>query len=40
MSAGDATSLLFQFRDDQLPNLEKALEAPVCEFVLFKSFAD
>jgi hypothetical protein len=23
-----------------LPNLEKALEAPVCEFVLLKSFED
>lgn len=40
MSTGDATSLLLQFRDDQFPNLEKALQASVCEFVLFKSFAD
>jgi hypothetical protein len=36
LSTGDASSLLLQFADDQSSNLEKALEAPVCEFVRFE----
>jgi hypothetical protein len=29
----DAKSLLFQFKDTQIAELTKALEAPICEFV-------
>ncbi|CAM1507488.1 Fc.00g071290.m01.CDS01 [Cosmosporella sp. VM-42] len=32
LGVGDATSLLFKFADTQVPELQKALEAPVCEF--------
>jgi len=33
VSAGDARVLTLRFTDDQIPELTKALEAPVCEFV-------
>lgn len=33
VSAGDARFLMLRFTDDQIPELTKALEAPVCEFV-------
>ncbi|OAL20717.1 hypothetical protein AYO22_08726 [Fonsecaea multimorphosa] len=33
-TGGGATSLLFQFEDSQVPELNKALEAPVCEFAI------
>ncbi|KAK9366687.1 hypothetical protein V1509DRAFT_628781 [Lipomyces kononenkoae] len=36
LSTGDATSLLFQFTDEQSSNLEKALDAPVCEFACIR----
>lgn len=29
----ETRSLLFEFKDAQVPDVEKALEAPVCEFV-------
>lgn len=33
IATGNPTSLLFKLADNQLPHVEKALEAPVCEFV-------
>lgn len=36
ITTGDETSLLFNFEPTQLPELEKGLEAPVCEFVCHK----
>ncbi|KAF7553485.1 hypothetical protein G7Z17_g3608 [Cylindrodendrum hubeiense] len=36
ITTGDETSLLFKFTDDQLPELEKSLEAPVSEFACIR----
>ncbi|KAH7136323.1 hypothetical protein EDB81DRAFT_801951 [Dactylonectria macrodidyma] len=36
ITTGDETSLLFKFTDTQLPELEKGLEAPICEFACIR----
>ena len=33
LTTNDASFLLLKFDDNQLPDFEKALQAPVCEFV-------
>jgi len=33
ISTGDSRWLTLRFTDDQIPELTKALDAPVCEFV-------